>query len=382
MPYRIPGPQGTNPFEIPPQTCGPVGTNNDAGDPNGPFQKGPTPGPVGRNDEGSFQSLPPQIRVKPLVFDSDKVIPFLRSVAYSFVAQRNTRMEWKEDDSKFMKALYTVFFWKGTPGTVDVTTGDKMKIEKDTQTETARLIEIFAERCSRGPESAANWLLDMERLRDYNLKAVQEVFADAREINREITGDIGKTIVRLAAAKAAATVTVKIMGEVVPGAGKWIALGYDIITGTIDEVSQANQANAVAVTLASTTAQEGGKEALGDAAEWAVDKINGKPTADEFLQMKENMDKLDSKIRDQMERRAQRLLDQTGGMGKRNADSIKSLSAQIAKNQDKLNAVQKGVVKSAGKAVAAKAVGWAFLGFDIYKAIDEYEMTKKAALAD
>lgn len=382
MPYRIPGPQGENPLKTPAQTCGPLGTNQDSGDPGGPGQKGPTPGSVGRNDEGSPGRLPPRLTVKPIVFDAVRVIPFLRSVAYAFVLQRHTRLEWKEDDSAVLGAIYTVFFWKGAPGTAEVNTGDEAKIAEGTRAETARLIATFIQQCAKGPEAAAKWLLDMEQLRADAIGSIRDVLADARQINREAARETGQLIARLAFTRAAATITVGVLGEVLPGAGRWISLGYSVATETIDGVGQASQANAVAVSFQGAAFKEGSAEVAGAVAEWAVDKVNGRPTGEEFQQMRARMDQLDAKLRDQIMRRSQRLAEQSRGLGPDHTQSINSLSSQITRNEHRLNQAQKGVAKSATKAAAAKGVSWAFLGYDIYKALEEYELTRSQALAD
>ena len=55
-----------------------------------------------------------------------------------------------------------------------------------------------------------------------------------------------------------------------PRPGWLLALGYDVVTGTIEDLSQANQANGVVVVATTNGIVEGGKEAAEETAEWVL----------------------------------------------------------------------------------------------------------------
>ena len=113
------------------------------------------------------------------------------------------------------------------------------------------------------------------------MKAVQEPYDLANEINRDIARAWGRSIEFVANVNLASTVVVKGWGAI-PGPGWLLALGYDVVTGTIEDLSQANQANGVVVVATTNGIVEGGKEVAEETAEWVVDKLNNKPTGKEL----------------------------------------------------------------------------------------------------
>jgi hypothetical protein len=323
-----------------------------------------------------------RLELKTLLLEADKVVPFLRSVAYAIVLQRNVRIRWRETDSLFLRGLYGAFFGlKGRPGVADVTTGTTAEIEEQTKVETAHLIDSLFSRIQIGSVAAARYLTDMEDLRGFNLEAVQETFAEGSRINAEITGELATGIQRLALYKAGGTIVVKVLGQV-PGPGWLLALGYDVVVGTVDDLEKPGTSNAVGVAfgnLGASVRDEIRDKAAEHVTEAIEKRLNGRPTVDELEHFCTKMRQLEEKIAGQVERRALRLAQQgTPFEGPGAAGSIQSLTTQIARNEKALGAAQKGVLRAGAKAVVAKAVSWGFLGHDIYKTLEEYRETLSA----
>ncbi len=54
-------------------------------------------------------------------FDLRRIYHFINSVAYAQAAQNHTKLSWQAyKDSAVLNAIYFVMYWKGAPGTVEV----------------------------------------------------------------------------------------------------------------------------------------------------------------------------------------------------------------------------------------------------------------------
>ena len=318
----------------------------------------------------SMVTSPARPVLRPIVFDLDKIIPFLRSVSYAVVAQRTTQLEWKADTGG-IAALYTalqgVF---GTPGTVVIKTAADADIKRRVELETRHRIDVLLTRFEAGPAPTAKYLRDLDEIRRYALGALRQQYSEANAINQEIVREWGRAIAFLSEIECWSTVALKGL-ELIPGPGWAVSLGYDVLHGAITELDEAGQANSIAVAVSSKLVEEGGKKVVEKAAEKAIDKLNGQATEAELKHAMTRMRQLEAKLTRQMERLAlqsQRLRAGVGGHAAQ--QSIQSLSGQIAGNANKVNAAQKAVARSAGKAALAHAVSWVFLAGDIKQAFD------------
>jgi len=312
----------------------------------------------------------PRPVLKPIVFDLDKIIPFLRAVSYAIVAQRTTQLEWKADTggiATLYSALQGVF---GTPGTVVIKSASEAEITRRVELETRHRIDVLLTRFDAGPAPTAKYLRDLDEIRTYALGALRQQYSEANGINQEIVREWGRSIAFLTEIECWSTVALKGL-ELIPGPGWAVSLGYDVLHGAITDLDEAGQANSIAVAVSSKGFEESGKKLAEKAAEKTVDKLNGQATEAELKHAMTRMRQLEAKLTRQMERvalQSERL--RAGVAGHSAEQSIQSLSRQIPRNVDKVNAAQKGLLKSAGKYAIANVVSWVFLAGDIKQAFD------------
>lgn len=322
--------------------------------------------------------LPP-IQLTPLPVNLDTAIPFIRSVAYSIVAQKTTRAVWADDEGsiKYLYAAFCGIF--GTPGTVQIQSAEDARMREMVEVETLHRISVLLTKAEHGPASVTKYLKDQAELREFCLRAVQEQYALATAINRDIGRAWGRSIEFLANIELGATLVVKGAG-LIPGPYMLVSLGYDVVLGTVDDMYHPEQANCVVVIATANAATEGGKDLAGRAAEWGVGKLNGQPTAKELQHAFNHMRTAEAKLARQTEALAMRRAGHAPGMNSKQVqDSIRSLSKQIPRNANHVDKTQKAFVKSAVKRGAAKAVGWMFFANDVFKAIEKRNTTVAAA---
>jgi hypothetical protein len=313
---------------------------------------------------------------KPLLLNLDTTLPFLRAVSYAIVAQRTTRMEWREDTGA-IQALYAVFLGAfGTPGTAEVRTASAAEMTRQVALETHHRIDVLLTRLEAGPVAVAKYLADLDDIRRSCLRSVQQQYADANAINREIAQMWGRSTQFLATIELGSTVVVKGLG-VIPGPGWAVALGYDVVHDTINDLGQAGHANAIVTVATEKAAKEGFEEAAENLAEKGVDLVNRQPTKAELAHALARVRQLEEKIASQSERLAQRVR-QAQMVDRGAASSIRSLSQQLPRNVTRLDAAHKATLKATGKYALAKAVSWVFLTRDVAEAMRRYQGLRSA----
>lgn len=315
-----------------------------------------------------------------LCLSIDDVIPFLRSVSYAQVAQRTTRIEWAEETEGALPVLYAALLGTfGTPGTARVVTAPEARIRDEVIKETQRRINLFFQKCEAGPGAVAAYLAEEEEMRTFCLKALRDLHAEANAINAEIVRAWGKAISFVSHIKLGSTLAMKAMGQI-PGPGWAVGFAYDVTVGTIDDLAKADRAKAVVVVASENALKEGMKEVAGQVAEKTVDVLNRVPTDRELGQALTRMRQLDDKLGRQLATLRTRGMERSLGWAQKGTeDSIRSLTSQVARNTDKLDAAQRAVVKAGAKRIAAKLVGWAFLADDVREAFAKHSATTAAA---
>ena len=299
--------------------------------------------------------------LKPLVLDLNQVIPFLRGVSYVIVAQRTTRLEWRADDTP-VRYLYKAFFGIfGEPGTAAVTSAPEAEIMRRVDLETHHRIDVLMARAEAGPAAVAKYLSDLEEIRVSALKSLREVYADANQINRDISRELGRTIEFLWDVKLGSKMVVKTVG-VFSGAVGLVALAADVFGDPIEKWAEAGSASGI-VMVATDQAKKGlVEETASRTAEKIVDKVNGKATAAELEHAVKNMKRIEGKLTEQITRLGQNeKLAQLGIRSPRIDQSTKDLTRLAERNAGKLDTAQKTVAKSTGKLLLAKAVSIVFL---------------------
>lgn len=217
--------------------------------------KGDTPGSLGTgNDSGTLASSRSASLRSPIfvvLFDPKPILRFLRSVALARAHQERVKLRWVEDQSGFMRGLYSVMFWKGRPGWAEVDPGDAREIERLADQYMSAYIEGWIKRCCEGPQAVKKYLEGMAESRQYSLDAIQEVYRDASELNVEVRREAARGIEILASYKLTADLFVKTAALVAPGASQFAAsfvdAGYDFSLILVKSLDDTPKASVVAI---------------------------------------------------------------------------------------------------------------------------------------
>jgi hypothetical protein len=248
--------------KFPGPTCGVTNpTYNDCG--TSSLQCSPRPGPICGSTRPASQPRG-VISIDTVVFDEATILPFLRSVAHAKSMQGHVKSRMQTyDQSGVLNFIYTVLWWKGKPVTFDVDLGDQKIIEAETAKGTRELQESFVIHACKGPASVMQFLAAQENIRAVCLNSVNQVFLDVQELTNEVITETQRGIFKLAAIKAASTITLKTAGLFAAGAPAFlIDLGYDATLEVIQDWDKAEGAELIGVATkeaAKDTAQEGVK---------------------------------------------------------------------------------------------------------------------------
>jgi hypothetical protein len=204
---------------------------------------------------------------------------FLWTVAYARALQQTTQLVWVPyRDSSVLNGIYAVMgkFGYGAPGTVEVST-NQIRLEQLTDQFFDSTIDAFFNKATDAthPMHLGKWMDGLVETRRYSLEAVQSVFADATDINREIMTTTATGIKRLAAIHLASTVALSAMSCGIGLAGSGVAItvsggiqtGYGIAGEVIKGWEKADRAKAISIGLA----KEGGKKVLEEGADKAAE---------------------------------------------------------------------------------------------------------------
>lgn len=200
-------------------------------------------------------------------YDLPAVVRFCRSCAVSVVMQRRTTIEWVTSPDAAIQAIYRVFFWKGAPGTAEIRSAPVEAIERETDDLQLHFLRTWLEKLTAermGPVLAANYLENLERIRDGAREALQQLFRDANNINAEVARELGTGITRLASIKLASTVglagvgaagtLVLVGGQALLATG--VSLGYSVGCTLVKHWQTQGLARAVAVDLGTAALNE------------------------------------------------------------------------------------------------------------------------------
>jgi hypothetical protein len=223
--------------------------------------------------------LKPPVQIPTVVFDEKALLKFFQSVARAKALERHTKLEWKEyDESTFLNVLYKCFPWKAKPGYVELRTGDERQIEEEVEKEVEHMMEVFIEKCQKGPAAAKKYLQAQEEIRNSALQTVQQVTQEAKELNREIIEETSNVIKTLVVVKATATITVKTLGLLTGGPGFLVGTGYDVVLDQIEEWDKADKAQLIGIAV-KDVAVESGKEVTEEIAEVVADDLESRADA-------------------------------------------------------------------------------------------------------
>lgn len=200
-------------------------------------------------------AAPPR-RVVMLTLDFPEVLRFFGSVALAVAVQQHTSVEWRSyNDSKVLNAMYTVFFWKEKPGSVEVEQDwNKIRMKRDELW--SKYLGVFLKKISESPRSGLEYAEQMEKLKTSTLESTRSVFGEVARINAEIAGDIAKTVKTLAAVKAGSVIFIAattgglaIVGSGLAASASTIGCVTSISLSVAKNMQEAKQAEVVAVDI-------------------------------------------------------------------------------------------------------------------------------------
>jgi hypothetical protein len=301
---------------------------------------------------------------------------FFRSVALCIEIQANTRLEWKEyKDSTVLNIAYALMPWKGKPGTAEVSQ-NWTRIRQNTDGRSRDMLLTFLDKLSDGgPAAAAAYAEQMQGLRQYTQKAVQELFADANQINAMVAGTAGQAARNLAIIQFGCTV-------LLAATGCWVALGGAVpavLTGGMTATQVAGGVGAVNLgynvvgafvkdafswKTAQTVAIEVGKDKGGGAAmPWLANQATN--AARDMADQGRTLQEAEAKIAKMNQKMAGKL-----------GDARRARYARGVARETQVAAQAQGRIAQAGTmrtvaTVGAKAIPIVFLAHDIYNAVGD-----------
>jgi hypothetical protein len=346
---RVPGVTGIEP-ETAPVCRGPAGVYSD----DEAMCVAELPGPVGVVDSGEEQqSAAPAHAMTMLCLDTASLAGFIRSVALSRATQSHTKLKWVEyKDSNVLNFIYTVMPWKGTPGWVEVNTGVQSEVKRDAAKHVSQYQNIAMKKMAEGPQSLARYLQSLDEIRTFNLRAVQETFADASSLNAQVLGETRDGIRTLAAIKLVADVTIAVAAPFV------VDLAYSVITTGIKEVSDGQRVDAVAFKEATVAGKELTEETM---------DVISKQWGQQGAEIGEEVAELEDKIAERQDVLARKVK-----KGKKGAYTVRKSIRQLKENagmaQDKLG-------KALRKQKIFKGLKFGFVAWDVLEAVSDFKET-------
>jgi hypothetical protein len=202
--------------------------------------------------------------VDTLIFDEDSLMTLLETTAQAKIAERHTKLIWKEyNESTVLNVIYSILPY-GKPGIVEVDPGDIHTLIKETEAETDRLTEQFLLAVARGAGRAVHFLEAQEKIRESCQQSVHSVYREARELNEAMQHEAQRAVARLTLIKASSTIALKtaaLFGGGIPAF--LIGTGYDINLNLIKDWNKASDAKLIGVEskLADKLLKKGVKDA-------------------------------------------------------------------------------------------------------------------------
>lgn len=211
-----------------------------------------------------------RVQIRVLALDLPATIRLLRSAAIAKAMADTTSLEWVRDSTP-LDFLYTIAFWKGKPGHVELKTGRREDVLKRAEAETSRYCQSLLRHSKHGTAALAGFLAAAEQSRTYSLETIRGQVADAQAINREIVEMTGHFLKDLARVKFASDVILAIPG----GAPLVLAMSYGVITTFIKEASQASSGNVILFKVGKSASKDGIQELAKQGSELAAEETKG-----------------------------------------------------------------------------------------------------------
>ena len=311
------------------------------------------------------------------VLRASALIGYFRSMAMAIEIQRNTSAQWKTyDESTVLNIAYALMPFKEKPGVMEVHQ-DWRVIDRNTQALTQKMIDTFFIKLQSGPQTAKDYCAQMHGVRESATMAVQELFADAAQVNAMVAREAADGARNMAKVQFACTLILAgtgcylALGGAVPAvlatssvglkAGA-VGLGYNVAGALIKDGASWSSAQAIAIEGGKT----GGGELLGNAEKSAQTKLAETiaTKSNQISATEANINKLNAEI-----------------ARKTSEKKIAKLGAQKAAKEAGMQRAQQEMGKAATKQatwkVASKTVPLLFLAHDVYNAWGDLQDVEK-----
>lgn len=317
------------------------------------------------------------------VLDLKALAGFFRSVALSIEIQANTRLQWKEyRESTVLNIAYALMPWKEGPGMAEINQ-DWRLISTNADRRSGEMLGVFLDKLHNGgPMAAAGYVDQMDRLRTYTRRAVQELFADASAINAQVAGQAGQAARNLALIQFGCTVLLAATGcyvalgasvptvlmggmtatQMAAGVGA-INLGYNVVGALVKDAASWSSAKTIAIEVSKDRTG-----ALGSP--WFLSRDTA--AAQEIGQQQGVLQKAEQDIARYNEKLGRKLGDARRGRYARN------LARQQAAAEEAGKRIARGEMTRTGARMAMKAIPVVFLAHDLYNAWSDLSDTWQA----
>jgi hypothetical protein len=331
-----------------------------------------------------------------IAFDYDTIERYFRACAKMIAMQRSLQVKWVPyKDSAVLNAIYTVFWWKEGPGTVEADMKSVTELEGEIEKLTNNMVQAWLKKLfEHGPGAADDYVKKMGELRLSAYNDIQSIFREVRQINAEIVGDLDSSIKTFAQIKLGATVGVAVIGAtagvLVAGGATAISvaaggttvsmglgggglafmgvgLGHNLGMSVAKNYEQGNAASAVAIDMGKAGAKTAASEGGGAAAQ-VIEKGAARSITQHTL-AKQNAEVTVRRYSDLLGRKS---------LTQKN---LPKYATRKAAGQQAVKAHGEAAAKATATKSAAQFVGKAlpvvFAGWDIYDAVIDYKQDVK-----
>lgn len=370
---KDPRPYGSDPGKLASRTPGSLGHLDAATPRRLCLRLGSTPGPHGHCDNAAPRpnKFGLRIAVPVLVFDSRKLLIFLRSVSLAKIQHQKMKIVFeKHDEETAVNVVYGLFSAMMTPFTNErmvpgwqvVQPGDAHEIDQLAATDAQSLLNDYLSATAKGPAEAAAYLARQDRIRKSNVDAIRQIYANVQSLAAEQRNIAIRVTQILEGTKLLSTLVVKGI-SLVPGLGLGAAAVdaiYGIALSQIETFDEAAGAKAIAFI----------KSAGHSAAEIAGDK--GAEAAEKAIVKDEELTKELTRLAKRIKKLSQELVHHNTSGTRRQLKKAFELQEELGMKSLKASRSM-GALKVAGHAVTV-----VFAAHEAYEAFENAKVNIEA----
>jgi hypothetical protein len=293
--------------------------------------------------------VPDVVSLPVLALDLAAAVRVIRSAAIAQAMAEATQLTWQTyNDSKALNIVYTVLFWKGKPGWVEVNTGSQDQILRRTDELTAQYWKSFYAKLTHGPAAVVRSLQAFERARAQALDSIRMKFEDARAINNDVLAYTRLAVRDLARIKLASDVVIAVAAPPV------VSVPYAMTATFIKDVEKAESAKVLVFAVGKEPAKEGMKQLSEKGSHLLAREAGGYATALKNAELD--------------------IIRQNDLLRRRSATAKSAARASVRLEDATASAVaaRQSVRFARAGQVTLKGLAWGFVAYDVYEAWHDY----------